>query len=479
VSVLDKTELELLAALPVPLAVFDRAARLVGCTPGYAKLTGLELAWLARGPSWSELVTRLRAERQLPEVADPAAWRDTERTRLTALARPLEEQLYLPDGRTLKRTATPLTGGGFVLAFEDMTDRLAAARAVNEAALVQRQTLDHLDDALAVFGGDARLKLANAAFQRLWPELDPRGAGSRLADVLAATGVPWTVARVLSRQAGAHRFTRADGMLLEASHLPLPDGAALLRFVDVTAAAKLEAALRAEAEATDAASRMKSEFVATLAQEAGKPLETIRAAAELLAGGHIGELNRRQADTATTIATSARRLANMVHDILDLAAIEAGLRPLERAPFDLYEALASLTAAVAERARTARLTLAFDCAPTIGFFDGDARRIRQAVLHLLNNAITHTPAGGRVSLSVKRSADSVEIVVADTGVGIARAELPHVQEPFVRGDDAGAGLGLTLVRRFVELHAGEVTISSIRGRGTTVVLHLPVASATG
>ena len=473
-SVLDKAELELLAAMPVPLAVFDRSARLVGCTPGYAKLTGIEPAWLARGPSWSELVARLRAERQLPEVADPAAWRDAERARLIALAHAHEEQLYLPDGRTLKRTATPLAGGGFVLAFEDMSERLAAARAVNEAALVQRQTLDHLDDALAVFGGDARLKLANAAFHRLWPD-----AGGRLADVLAATGVPWTVARVLSRQADTHRFTRADGILLEVSHLPLPDGAALLRFIDVTAAAKLEGALRAEAEATTAASRMKSEFVATLAQEAGKPLETIRASAELLAGGHIGELNRRQMDTAATIATSARRLATMVEDILDLAAIEAGSRPLERAPFDLYDALASLTAAVAERARTARLTLAFDCPPAIGVFDGDARRIRQAVLHLLNNAINHTPAGGRVSLSARRSGDGIEIAVADTGVGIARADLPHVQEPFVRGGESGAGLGLTLVRRFVELHAGEVRISSIRGRGTTVVLHLPVTSATG
>ena len=104
------------------------------------------------------------------------------------------------------------------------------------------------------------------------------------------------------------------------------------------------------------------------------------------------------------------------------------------------------------------------------------------MLHLLNNAITYTGSGGRVSLAAKRKSAALEIVVEDTGIGIARADLARIQEPFVRGADAeapGAGLGLTLIRRFVELHGGEVVISSLRNRGTTVLLRLPVAPPNG
>lgn len=475
VTILDQ-DLRLLAAVPVPLAVFDRTGRLMGCTLAYATLTGLDPDWLQRRPSWGELVGRLRAQRQLPEVADPAAWRDAERRRLTGLTQSVEETLHLPDGRTLKRTATPLGEGGFILAYEDITERLEAARAANEATLVQRQTLDHLDDALAVFGSDGRLRFANAAFQVRFDD------APRLGDFLAAVALPWSVARALSRTIEHHRLTLPDGTLLDAHHVPLPDGATLLRFVDVTAGARLEDALRSAADASAEANRMKSEFVAILAEQAGQPLAAIQASAELLAGGHVGELTRRQGETAQSIAAAARRLNRLVSDVLDLAAIEAGIAPLAPAPFDLHDALATLTAAIAERARSARVKLAFDCPPAIGLYDGDQRRIRQAVLHLLSNAIAYTPAGGVVSLSAKRTSTGIDITVADTGVGIARADLPRVQEPFVRGTDAqadGAGLGLTLVRRFVELHGGCVSVSSIRNRGTTVVLHLPVAAPNG
>ena len=150
-----------------------------------------------------------------------------------------------------------------------MTPRITAERAANEAALVQRQTLDHLDDALAVFGPDGRLKLANAAFRALWA-----WNADRLADFLVASASDWTLPLLLSRRAGSVRIERGE-LRLEAHHLPLPDGAVLLRYADVTTAARLEDALRARAETTEAADRMKSEFVAALAHEARVPLTTL------------------------------------------------------------------------------------------------------------------------------------------------------------------------------------------------------------
>ena len=472
----EQIDAGLLAALPIPVAVFDRAARLTAFSPAYAVFSGLTPDFLAARPSWSDLIARLHANHRVAEVANLAAWRDEERHRLAALTRRVEERQYLPDGTTYKRTASPLKGGGFVLAYEDMTPRIAAERAVNEAVLVQRQTLDHLAEALAVFGSDGRLKFANTAFRTLWD-----WQGDWLTYFLVASKSEWTVSRLLGRASGSARIERGD-ILLEAHHLPLPDGAVLLRYTDVTIAARLQDALRARAETTEAADRMKSEFVATLAHEARVPLTTIAGFAEMLAGGFAGALSGRQADYANGIATTTQQLARLIDDILDLAGIEAGMTQLEPTSFDLHAALAGLISAVSERARSGRLTLAFDCPPQIGRVDGDERRIRQAVLHLLNNAILYTPAGGTLTLAAKRTRTHIEIAVGDTGIGIARDELARVQDAFVRGAVAdargpGAGLGLTLVRRFVEMHGGSVDISSQRHRGTTVTIRLPLILA--
>ena len=468
----EQIDAGLLNALPIPVCVFDRAARLTAFSPAYAAFSGLTPDFLSQRPSWSDLIARLHANHRLPEVANLAAWRDEERHRLAALTRVVAERQYLPDGSTYKRTASPLKGGGFVLAYEDMTPRIAAERAVNEAALVQRQTLDHLADALAVFGADGRFKLANAAFRTLW-----NWEGDKLADFLTASQSDWAVSQLLARRAGSLRIEHAE-RLYDAHHLPLPDGAVLLRYADVTTEARLQDALRARAETTEAADRMKSEFVATLAHEARVPLTTIIGFAEMLAGGYAGSLMGRQADYANGIATTTTQLARLIDDILDLAGIEAGMTQLEPSSFDLHTALAGLVAAVSDRTRTQRLTLAFDCPPGIGAMEGDERRIRQAVLHLLNNAILYTPAGGTITLAAKRTRAGIDISVDDTGIGIARDELPQVQNAFVRGAGAdmhgpGAGLGLTLVRRFAEMHGGTIDIAAQRNRGTTVTIHLP------
>jgi signal transduction histidine kinase len=475
VPTLDQIDLALLDALPNAVAVFDGEARLAGANQAYGTLMGLETRYIAGRPGWSDLTTRLRERRRLPEVPDPAVWRETERRRLVQLGGPVEDRLYLPDGRTLRCSAAPLPRGGFVLSYEDLTPRLDVERALNEAAWAQHQTLDQLADALAVFGGDGQLKFANAAFDTLW-EWD----GSRLADFLTHSRAPWPAARVLSRDAGEARMALPDGRVLEAAHLPLPAEATLLRYTDVTHALRLAEAERARNDALAAADRMKSGFIATLAGEVRTPLTSVLGFAELLAGSHAGPLNRRQQDYAEAIVKAGRGLARLIDGVLDLAQIDAGFAALERAPFDIHDALTRLTLTVAERARAAKIALIFYCAPDIGVMDGDARRIRQAVLHLLNNALAHSGAGGRITLAARRKDGWIEIEVADTGSGIARTKIAQMLDPFVRGEGAeGAGLGLSVVRRFVDMHGGDVKISSARHRGVKALLRLPAGAASG
>jgi signal transduction histidine kinase len=204
--------------------------------------------------------------------------------------------------------------------------------------------------------------------------------------------------------------------------------------------------------------------------------------AEILAGGHFGELNPRQLDYGTGILSSARTLTAVIEDILDLAAIDAGLMPLDLNALDIHAMLASLLPLVQERARQKSLKLEFDCPPDIGWIIADERRLKQVVFKLLGNAIDSSALRGNVAITATRSSDLLTIAVRDNGVGIPAADQDRLFEAFARGaaPDAsppGAGLGLSLVKRFVELHGGRITIKSALKHGTTVSLTLPTERA--
>jgi signal transduction histidine kinase len=156
---------------------------------------------------------------------------------------------------------------------------------------------------------------------------------------------------------------------------------------------------------------------------------------------------------------------------------------LEIDTVDLHSMLTGVLGLIRERARRKALAVTFDCAPDIGWIVADTKRLRQVVFNLLGNAVAFTPPRGKVALAAERSDEEVIIRISDSGAGIPRADHERVFQPFERGparedDGAGSGLGLTLVRHFVELHGGRVEMTSGAGKGTTVTCILPVSGAT-
>jgi signal transduction histidine kinase len=490
-----ESETALIEALPDAVALFGRDFRLASFNRGFADLWALDRAWLDAAPDFGTVLEKLRAERKLPEQRDFAAFRAALSARFSA-GGPEEQQWHLPDGRSLKVVTAPRAGGGLVAVFQDLTNTLALRRSYNEGLAVQRATIDHVGVALAAFGSDGRLKLHNPAFAALWSGGEaPIGDGLHVAAFVDATrrhfpGIgDWPtyrdelVGRLLGRAGGGERIRRADGRVLDFAHRPLPDGAVLVSFTDVTDGARIEDALRERAGALEAADRLKSEFLAKVGYEIRTPLESIGANAELLAGDYFGSLTVRQKEYADGIAQLAARLSALVADVLDLANIEAGLLELDLDTVDLHAVLASVLGLVRGRAERKKLALEFDCPPDIGWISADERRLKQILFHLLNNAETFTPAAGTVSLKARRKGGEIAITVSDTGPGIPKADRERVFRGFERGDPAGenagergAGLGLTLVRSFVELHGGRIEIAARPGRGTRVTFALPAAS---
>src|SRR5439155_18658308 len=284
------------------------------------------------------------------------------------------------------------------------------------------------------------------------------------------------------RQSATRRISMTDGRHFQFAAVPLPDGNVLLTMVDVTDSTRIEAALRERATALEEADRVKTDFVANMSYELRTPLTSIGGFAELLGGGYAGDLTPKGRDYVNAILESVERLSKLINDVLDLTTGDTRGVALEIERVDV----AGLCRAAAETARVRAAEKAqkldTEISPTAGFVFGDARRLRESVEHVLQNAIAYTDRKGRVVLKADGDADNAVIQITDNGSGISTKDLPrvfnrfdHIVEAGVRGE-AALGLGLPLTRQFVEAHGGTVELQSKQGRGTTVTLTLPRGS---
>jgi len=196
----------------------------------------------------------------------------------------------------------------------------------------------------------------------------------------------------------------------------------------------------------------------------------------------FGELNEKQAEYLQDILASGRHLLSLINDILDLSKVEAGRLDLELGQFDLPTALDNALTLIRERA--SRHGIALDVAVDTGVGDivADERKVKQILVNLLSNAVKFTPERGRVAVHAKPGDGCVEISVSDTGIGIAPEDLEAIFEEFRQVGGAelqrreGTGLGLTLAKKFVELHGGQMWVRSQVGQGSTFTFTLPVGS---
>jgi signal transduction histidine kinase len=229
----------------------------------------------------------------------------------------------------------------------------------------------------------------------------------------------------------------------------------------------------------EVASQHKSEFLANMSHELRTPLNAIIGFSEVLTDRMFGELNEKQEEYLKDIYASGTHLLSLINDILDLSKIEAGRMELELSDFHLPTALDNALMLVRERAGRRNITLQTSIDERLGEVRADERKIRQVVLNLLSNAIKFTPEGGRIEVGAVPKDGSVEVSVSDTGVGIAPEDQEAVFEEFRQVGTAakkveGTGLGLTLCRKFVELHAGRIWVKSEVGMGSTFTFTIPV-----
>jgi signal transduction histidine kinase len=230
----------------------------------------------------------------------------------------------------------------------------------------------------------------------------------------------------------------------------------------------------------EVANRHKSEFLANMSHELRTPLNAIIGFSEVLLERMFGEVNDKQEEYLQDIFTSGKHLLSLINDILDLSKVEAGRMELELTTFSLPMAIDNALTLVRTRAENHGITLELDVDGRLGDFVGDERKIKQILVNLLSNAVKFTSEGGRVGVHAGLANGNVEISVSDTGIGIAHEDQALIFEEFRQagpdhvGKREGTGLGLTLTRKFVELHGGSIWVKSEVGHGSTFTFTLPV-----
>ncbi|MBY0250892.1 MAG: PAS-domain containing protein, partial [Methylobacterium organophilum] len=478
--------------LPTAVAMFDVSQRLIFHNAAYRQLWDLDQAFLDSRPSDGEILDHLRAERKLEEHADFRGWKQGVLSAYRA-AEANQTWWYLPDGRTLRVVADPNPQGGLTYLFDDVSDRLNAESRYNALRRLQAETLDTLAEPVAVFGADGRLSLANRAFFTVW-RLDPEMVEERphvdaviaACRALAPAEEPWldirdAVVGLEARTARTCRLEVVDGTVLDCAAQPLPEGATLLTLIDVTASVNVERALTEKNDALEKAAQLRDTFVHHVSYELRSPLTNIIGFTQLLGDETVGALNERQREYADHIMRSSAALLVIINDILDLASIDAGSLELQREEVDVQATVEAAVRGIEDRLAESHITLALDVPEDIGSVHADGKRVRQILFNLLSNAVGFSDAGQRVEVQARRTAQELLLSVRDHGRGmppeIADSVFNRFESHTLGTRHRGVGLGLSIVRSFVELHGGRVLLETAPGSGTRVTCTFPTDHA--
>ena len=482
-----EAHMEVLRTISTATAIYGPDKKLLIWNRAYARLWQLDEAWLETRPSFGEVLEQLRAERRLPEQIDWQAYKRNQLSLFTTVIDRQEELIHLPDGSTLRLVISAYPAGGLLFAYDDVTRQLTLERATNTMIAVQRATLDNLYEAVVVYGSDGRLSLYNRAFAQLWQlDADMLNRQPHITEVVEAVrpliqrSPDWVQLRerlidsFASRKGTRGRLERGDGTVIDYASVPLPDGAVLYTYLDVSANIRIERALRERNEALERTDRMNAAFISNITHDLRSPLGTLISMTEVLSQGILGPMNARQEEYCADIMTTSRDLLRLLDDIIAIATIEVGqmaLEPTELTLDTLWREDAALWRELADR-RAILLDL-----PTRngnGAIVGDGQRLRQALDSVMAVALDGTPQGGRVALSLSADDEShLGLRIECHSGGLSPVQPRQLFADLVDAPDQrriNADLSLVVARGLFDLHGAQLKLDSANGAQAVDIL---------
>lgn len=475
--------------LATAVAIFDSSRHLQFYNAAFQTLWDIDPAFLDAQPDHSAVLINLRTARKLPEQQDWQKWKN-ELFGVYQSQDPCEHWWYLPDGRTIRVLGNPHAHDGVTWIFENVTEELELKSRYNALIQVQGETLDHLSEAVAVFAPDGTLRLSNPTFLTMWElsssDLEKNAhissitllCSQRIEVPQSWDNLQITITGLADERGSINgRMKLLNGRSVDYALMPLPNGQSMLTFVDVSASVEVENVLVNRNTALEQADHLKNAFIEHVSYELRSPLTNIIGFSELLGSPEFGKLNTKQSEYLDHINSSSSSLLSIVNNILDLATVDAGIMELDLTEIKISSIVEAASDGIKDRMQERGIELDLQILTESDIFIGDENRIRQILLNLLSNAVTHSSDGSSVSLTCNDDQDNVVFTISDTGNGILEDDLKNVFNRFESYPSSehrgGAGLGLAIVKSFVELHGGTTKLSSTRGKGTTVVCKLP------
>ncbi|WP_332065256.1 sensor histidine kinase [Bartonella sp. CB189] len=480
---------ETLDQISTAVAIFDTNQKLKFCNHAFKILWPLESSFLESEPSHTLLLERLREKGLIVEHPNWRIWKE-ELLQAYQQAESNQQIWNLPDGRTVRVIFSPHPQGGVTWLYENLTEKIDLERRYNTLIKIQGETLDKLSEGVVVFGTDGRLRLSNPALSKLWSlPYNLLIQGTHITQLqnhcLTLTiGQEWNqftkfiTGFAEKRDTWSGRMDLKNGMVIDYTLVPLPDGQTMLTFVNVTDTVHVARALQEKNEALESADRLRNEFVQHVSYELRTPLTNIIGFSDILRGQIFGSINERQREYLGHIQSEAGTLLNIVNDILDLATLDAGIMELDIKPVNIADAMMQAAARMEERLNGRHITLLQQISPSLTFISADSTRLHQIFINVLSNAINFATQASTIEFCADEQNNNIVFSVHNEGSDIPEDILDRIFKRFSshahHGGRAGAGLGLSLVKSFVELHGGQVEIMTGSGQGTTVKCFFPI-----
>lgn len=483
---------DLLESTASAVAIYGPDMKLKFFNHAFVKMWGLEEKWLLAQPSYSMFLDKLRSERTLPEQVDFQQFQHEQLNLFMDLALTHNDFWYLPDGRSLRAIVIPHALGGLLFSYEDMTDRLALERSYNTLTAVQKSTIDHLNEGITVFSEDGRLQVSNEQFAKIWNvSRDTLGSKSHLVNVIERIIVNIKAIKsnesfkddflscINSRKTKNLSVKKKDDSVIDVLFVPLPDGATLVSYRDITDTIMVEQILVDKNKALQEADKLKTEFLANMSYELRSPLTSIIGFSGILEGSHFGKLNKKQHEYVSAINNSSKYLMSLINDILDIASIEAGYMALDVEHVDFRKIIEVIVDLVHQMVKQQKIKLNISYSHDKFLGIGDVKRIKQVIFKMLNNAVGRVKVGGELHCDVRCIQKYLVLIIRDNGDYVPEDDQRQIFNKFYGVSNADVAnnkdnLGMSLVKNIIEMHGGRVSFVSKKGDSNILRAIIPL-----
>jgi signal transduction histidine kinase len=493
---------EVLEALSTAIVIFGENTRVIFFNSAYQSLMKLESGWLHSKPTYGEVLDELRNNRLLSEQADYQAFKKSQLELFTSITAPTQELTHLPNGKTLRLMISPHPLGGLFFVYEDVTDSLALQRKNNTLLAVQKETINNLYEGIMVYGSNNRLKIINNAIYKIWELGDEEAVsnlkGMHISEILDLIkdeldyGANWeefkenTISNLTDRIVKDGKLIKKNGSVIMFSYVPLPDGAHMHSFIDITDSYMVEDAIMEKNQALKTAQDLRFEFVSGISVELKEPLNILIGFAELLLHQYFGALSEKQLEYCQYILMASNQLHQLINNLLEMVSIDIDSKDLDFSLFPMKDTVDEVISSLEKRINEKSISVIKIYPPEDIKFNGDKIRIKQSVYNILTNAIKSAPFHGRIEVVISKNDEYLKIIVKNDGGEFSNGNDKNLLRKrstktakFLNKAEKDNGISMPLVKSLIELHGGTLNISSDIEEGICIVCTLPMTISEG